>query len=106
MTFSGHVGVGDQEITESFTQSMSESMERNQQQNIGGKNISILFYSYQKKIIIAFICFTSIVNFSFSIEDNYVMIRMYRSIKINVFAIFELVFQYAREESYRFLERK
>ena len=93
MTFSGHVGVGDQGITESFTQSMSESMERNQQKNIGGKNISILFYSYQKKDLIALICFTSVVNFSLSIEDDYVMIRMYRSIKINVFAIFELVFR-------------
>ena len=30
---------------------------------------------------------------------------MYRTIKINVFAIFELVFQYARDESYWFSEK-
>ena len=39
LTFSGHVGVGGQDLNESFTQSMSESMERNQEQNIPGTNI-------------------------------------------------------------------
>ena len=36
LTFSGHVGVGDPELNESFTQSMSESVERHQLQNIAG----------------------------------------------------------------------
>ena len=37
LTFSGHVGVGGQALNESFTQSMSESMERNQQKHLQGK---------------------------------------------------------------------
>ena len=36
MTFSGHVGVGDPALNESFTQSMSESIDRHQLQNIAG----------------------------------------------------------------------
>ena len=36
LTFSGHVGVGDPGLNESFTQSMSESIERHQLQNIAG----------------------------------------------------------------------
>ena len=45
------------------------------------------------------------VNQLFVIHDVYVIVKMYRTIKINVFAIFELVFQYARDESYWFSEK-
>ena len=46
------------------------------------------------------------VNQLFVNHDVYVIVKMYRAIKINVFAIFELVFQYARDESYWFSEKK
>ena len=38
LTFSGHVGIGDQDLNQSFTRSISESMERNRQPNIPGNN--------------------------------------------------------------------
>ena len=49
LTFSGHVGVGDPGLNESFTQSMSESIERHQLQNIAG-TMQKNFFSYHESI--------------------------------------------------------
>ena len=66
LTFSGHVGIGDQDLNQSFTRSISESMERNRQPNIPGNSNFHAFLS--TKINFVQICIADLLNCKIEIE--------------------------------------